>query len=257
MHVLRRRRGAGRDCALAECHAYLLETLLHGRKQVRSRADGRIEDRHVVVGEAERLIEVLAQDFRDERRLGLYDRRRREVDAALLPQLRVVGGEKVLVEVEPEVSVPALAQQRLGIDRGDGALEQANRHLEVSAGRWVGEPAQDLREQAMSALESIGSAVVQVPFPFDTSQQERIGHGLCVGIAELRIVGVREEVLAPLVSQRGDRRGGVEKRGLGRLPEKAGQRSEELGAFGVAGTSGSQLRKSRRSVANARLPVCP
>ena len=193
------RRDPARDPAFAERRLGIADSGLECGQQIRSGADGGIEDADVVVREAEVLVESRAEQLGDEARLGLDHLRGREIDAALLPQVRVVGGEEILVEVQPQVAITSAPRQDIWFDCLDHALQEVHGHGHFFARCRVCEHAQDLREQAVPSVESFSGFGVQIRLALDPREQQRVGHRLRVGVGELRIVRVREEVFPPLL----------------------------------------------------------
>ena len=122
-----------RDHPRAAVLARRLLGVLDHRQRIGAGADGRVEDGNLLLGEGAPFAEAGAQQFGRQPHLAAHDLDRREVDAAALAQLFVVGGQELLVEVEPRVLLVG-ARQRFGIDGGDRPLDQVDRDLKLRAG---------------------------------------------------------------------------------------------------------------------------
>lgn len=79
--------------------------MLHRRDGIGAGAHGGIKEHHTIVGKAQLLAEPLFQKLRGKPHLQFNDLARGIVNAVILAQFRVVGGEKVLVEIQPEVGL--------------------------------------------------------------------------------------------------------------------------------------------------------
>ncbi len=111
--------------------------MLHRGEEVCSGPDRRVQDDYVVVGEVELLVKARPQQFGYERDLAFDHGRRREVDAALLAESRIVGCEEVLVEVEPDVPPSGPTRDLVGVDGRDRSLEKLDRSLDLPPCRRI------------------------------------------------------------------------------------------------------------------------
>jgi hypothetical protein len=85
--------------------------MLDDAQEIGTGTHGWIERDHVVIRKAQGLAESLGQQMVDEADLRVDHLHRRVVSPRILAQIGVVGGQKVLVEVQPGV---------LGPHKGDG-----------------------------------------------------------------------------------------------------------------------------------------
>lgn len=146
---------------------------------------------------------MLFQQLGHEFHLGLDHLHRRIVHPPVTAHFGVVRGQEVLVEVEPGVALGLLGEGRR-VHRADHPFQHRHRGLDFLPGFGVAEDAQGVGQQAMAGADGgrgLGNGEAR-SFAGKSGQQQGVGEGLGIGVGELVIVGVREEVLAPIRGQK-------------------------------------------------------
>ena len=174
----------------------LAQGVLDDAKKVRSRAGGGIHCDNVGVGESQCLAQAISQQFVDQPDLCSDDLNGRIICAGILPQLRIVGGKEVFVEIKPRIF---RSDERRWRHFPDHADQQVHRSGDFRQSDRVRQDLQRPGKQAVLGGQSAPCTVQsQRVCPFAPSQQERECYRLSVSIGELIVAGIREQELPPL-----------------------------------------------------------
>ena len=174
-------------------------------QQVGPGAHGRVEGDDARIGEAQWPAQTPRQECVHQTDLGADHRERRVVDARILAQPGIVGGEEILVEMKPRVARPGERRRR---DHGGHAQQEAEGRRQVGAHLPVGQDLQGAGEQIVPRRQRrLGAVKRERVRPLAAAQKQGERHRLSVGVGELRVRGVREQQLPPIRGQ-GDERGG-------------------------------------------------
>ena len=169
-------------------------------EQVGAGSHRRVQGEHLRVREPVRLAQPLGEQFIDQAHLRVDHLQGRVVGAGVLAQLRVVGGQEVLVKVQPRVLRP---QEKAARHHGDDAQQQVqgSRHVGVRLG--VRQHLQRPGQQAVLGGQGLlGACQRQRLRPLAAAQQQGEGDGLRVGVRELPVGCLREQQVPPVLRQR-------------------------------------------------------
>ena len=103
VHVARHLCCARRHGPIAKTVTHLREPVFDRSNQIGAGANCRIEENNAVIGETDRPAEARLEKLAYEANLKLHHFARRVVDPVILTQLRIVGGQKILIKVKPNV----------------------------------------------------------------------------------------------------------------------------------------------------------
>ena len=181
--------------------------MLDDTQEIGAGSGGRVESHDIRGGEAERFSQTGDEEIIDQSHLGADDLDRGVVDAGVLAQLGIVGGEEIFVEVEPGVSWSCEQGTR---HDGDDPQQQVERSGDFRARSGIGQDLQGAGQQTVLRGESgLGTVEGERIGSLATAQQQGERDGLGIGIGELIVRCVREEKMPPVRRQLEERRLGI------------------------------------------------
>ena len=180
-----------------------VQAVLQGGQDIGAGAGAGVQGDDLVVHKGIVGVEALLQQLGHQAHLGLDHLHRGVVHSPVLAHFRVIGGQEVLVEIEPGVSL-GLAGEGRGVHRADHPFQHRHRGLNFLPGLGVAEDAEGVGQQAMAGADGgrgLGDGEARSRAG-EASQEQGVGERLGIGVGELEIVGVGEKVLAPIRGQK-------------------------------------------------------
>ena len=227
VHISGHLLGPRRNATYARPVAHLLQTVLDGRHRIGAGANSRVQKHHPVIGESQHLAEAVFQQLTGKAHLKFDHLSWCVIHTIFTAQFRVIGGEKVLVEIEPYVRVSF--QKIMWVKRLKRSFQQLEPDAQFFIRLILTKQFQRTGQQSIATVQH-GRRIRHIKRcrAVQSRQKHRIGHRLGVGVGKLRIIGIREEIIAPFIRQKTDCRPVIRQRDLDLITKEAGQGSQIL-----------------------------